>query len=254
MARMNLAFAEQVAAKLEAANLEVKNEPSVGGLTPDFVVTLSNQRNVVIEAKGWKPTEVNLARARREAEFFRSQLGALDALVVLPEVPDDHAGDEVLGLDSLVTHLIGLAATKPASNTASSLIEEAKQTMFCAMPYDESFDDVFRYPMRGAASDNGLTARRVDQDEFRGDVVDKIKGLIKSSAILVADMSGSNPNVMYEVGYADGLGIPVIPICSTPLDKLPFDVAQQNTILYSVGQTGQLVPKLSERVARVLPE
>lgn len=252
MARMNSEFAERVAAELYATEFEVQVEPTIGGLIPDFLVGLSDGRQVVIEAKGWTPTEASLTRARRESQFFRDQLGASAALVVLPDVPSDNADDEVLGLDRLVAHLHQLAETEPGPDWSSVQVDTPRSAMFCAMPFDGAFDDVYRYAMGGAANQNSLAARRVDKNEFIGNVVEKVNSLIQSAVVVVADMSGSNPNVMFEVGLAEGARVPVIPICSTPLGDLPFDVKQQNTIEYAVGQIGDLVPKLSKRVGVVL--
>jgi nucleoside 2-deoxyribosyltransferase len=53
---------------------------------------------------------------------------------------------------------------------------------------------------------------------------------------------------MYEIGYAVGRGKPVIHICSTPLGKLPFDVAQINTIAYTRGRTHRLGELLASRI------
>lgn len=50
---------------------------------------------------------------------------------------------------------------------------------------------------------------------------------------LVADMTGLNPNVFYELGVAHGVGIPTVHI-TKDIDELPFDLKQYNTIEYSL--------------------
>ena len=49
--------------------------------------------------------------------------------------------------------------------------------------------------------------------------------------IIVADVSGNNPNVMWELGYAMALGKPAIPI-STNVGRLPFNIREMRTIPY----------------------
>jgi hypothetical protein len=54
---------------------------------------------------------------------------------------------------------------------------------------------------------------------------------------VMADLSGSAPNVLFEVGFAFALGKPCVLVCSTPLNELPFDIRNQKTISYAKGQT-----------------
>jgi len=252
MATLSKGFSDDLAQTLELEGFDVAVEPTIKGLTPDFVVTLSTGRSVVLEAKHWKASEPNLIRAQQQAEFYRDNLGFSDAFVVLPSVPSDSRTEFVVGLDRLGASLRQLESIPFQESAAAPVVEPAKPVMFCAMPFDPVFDDVFHYAMRSAADDSGLTARRVDQDEYVGGVESRILGLIRESVVVVADLSGSNSNVTYEVGYADGLGKPVVLICSTPFSDLPFNVAHLNTLEYARGQTNQLTQRLTTRVTSAL--
>jgi hypothetical protein len=79
-----------------------------------------------------------------------------------------------------------------------------------------------------------------------------VLAMIRSSVAVVADLSESNPNVMYELGFAKGLPRPAVMICSTDLGDLPFNVRNLNVIPYTKGQTLKLVPKLAARLRKVL--
>ena len=129
---------------------------------------------------------------------------------------------------------------------------EVKKKIFAAMPFLEKYDDVFFVAMRYAADQLGAVCERIDTEEFTGDIIQEIKERIKTSAAVLGDLSGSNPNVLYEVGYAQGADIPTVHICSTPLSKLPFDVKPWNTIPYKIGQTHLLKDKLVTRLRAVL--
>jgi hypothetical protein len=48
---------------------------------------------------------------------------------------------------------------------------------------------------------------------------------------VIADLTGSNPNVYLEVGYAWGKGRPTL-LLSQNLEDLTFDVKSQRCILY----------------------
>lgn len=251
MARSNFAFAEQVHEVLLQGGYRTEVEPTVGGFTPDFAVHLSNNQVALVEAKSWHPTAANLDRALAERRFMQERLGAVEAVIVLPGVPEAVAADGIVALDRLLEYLAEREGWRHKGSVTPASVEDPKPIMFCAMPFDSAYDDVFFVAMLGAATKVGLTARRVDQDEFSDDIVERILTLIEQSAVVVADLSEAKPNVMYEVGYARGVEKPVVAISSSPLTDLPFDVAHNNTLAYSKGQTHQLVERLAARVAAV---
>jgi hypothetical protein len=60
----------------------------------------------------------------------------------------------------------------------------------------------------------GCVAIRIDKEQPLGGTVDRIKTEIRRAAFVVADFTDERPSCYYEVGYADGRGIPVICIAS----------------------------------------
>src|SRR6185436_18988176 len=140
----------------------------------------------------------------------------------------------------------------PTFPALAPALRPAVRTIFAAMPFSGLYEDAFFVAITYAAEKVGAAAKRVDQDPFEGDVVERIETLIRSSAAVVADLSESRPNVLYEVGFARALGIPTIPICSTPLSDLPFDVRNWNTLAYAKGRTHELRERLAERIRAAL--
>jgi hypothetical protein len=112
--------------------------------------------------------------------------------------------------------------------------------VFVAMPFTSEFDDVFFVAARRAALRLHLYAKRIDRPYFSGEVVPRIRAELNESKAVIADVSGANPNVLYEVGFAHALGKPMVQICRTPLADLPFDVRAWNTISYEAGRTDAL--------------
>src|SRR5438552_18832292 len=86
--------------------------------------------------------------------------------------------------------------------------------------------------MRYAAGQAGAVCVRVNRRECQGSVVDEIQRLSRKSVAVFVDLSGAKPNVLDETGYAHALKKPCIHICSTPLEKVPFDVHQWKTTKY----------------------
>jgi nucleoside 2-deoxyribosyltransferase len=58
-----------------------------------------------------------------------------------------------------------------------------------------------------------------------------IKQAIERADFVIADLTGSNPDVMYEVGYAQALRKPVLPIIQLE-DTIPSDLAGQQFFVY----------------------
>lgn len=71
----------------------------------------------------------------------------------------------------------------------------------------------------------------MDEIKTPTDITQDILKLIESSKIVIADLSGANPNVYYEMGLAHDRGRIVIPI-SNSKERLPFDNRQIRTIFF----------------------
>jgi nucleoside 2-deoxyribosyltransferase len=138
------------------------------------------------------------------------------------------------------------------SRTSPAATSEVGKLIFAAMPFAPQYEDVFFVAMSYAAEQVGAVCDRVDRREFQGNVVNEIETMIRKSIAVIVDLSESKPNVLYEAGYAHALKKPCVHICSTPIEKLPFDVAQWKTSLYQPGQTHKLQKELTQRLKALL--
>lgn len=108
---------------------------------------------------------------------------------------------------------------------------QTKQHIFIAMPFDSGMDDIFYYGIQAPIHQHNLLCERIDNNEFTGDILAHIKQRIKTAFLVVADLSGMNPNVYLEVGYAWGVGKPVI-LLSKEGQEVKFDVQGEKRIIY----------------------
>lgn len=106
-----------------------------------------------------------------------------------------------------------------------------KPFCFVLMPFDPAFNDIYEFGIKGACSDVGLYCERVDEQIFLGSMLERIYSQISRADLLVADMTGKNPNVFYEVGYAHALGKNVVLLTSIAQD-IPFDLKHFPHIVY----------------------
>jgi hypothetical protein len=140
---------------------------------------------------------------------------------------------------------------KPEEQTAHQLTSAAavkqngpRSQLFVALPFSAEFDDVYFVAAKQAALKRGLYALKIGEEYFSGETASRIRKELERSVAVIADVSGANPNVLYEVGFAHALTKPMVQISRTPLAELPFDIRGWNTIHYSAGQTHALAKTL----------
>jgi hypothetical protein len=113
----------------------------------------------------------------------------------------------------------------------SAATVESKPRAFVAMPFSDEMEDVFYYGIQNPVRQLGYICERVDQAAFTGDILEQVKMRIENAEIVIADLTGSNPNVYLEVGYAWGKGRPTV-LVANKKDDLKFDVRGQKCLKY----------------------
>ena len=101
-------------------------------------------------------------------------------------------------------------------------------------------DEVFSYLIAPVCEELGYKPVRVDQVDAVDNINETIINYLKTAPMVVADMTGHNPNAFYELGFRQALELPLVPIIQAG-NRLPFDVISQRTVFYnlSVGKIEQ---------------
>lgn len=105
------------------------------------------------------------------------------------------------------------------------------------MPFSREFQDVYD-TIKNSCRGVNMECRRVDDIWKNSVIIQDIFELIYSSSIVIADLSGKNPNVFYEVGIAHTLGKSVIPIVRH-IDDIPFDLRHHRALEYCDNSEGR---------------
>ena len=71
-------------------------------------------------------------------------------------------------------------------------------------------------------------------------LVESVQQEIARADIIIADLTGSNPNVMYEVGFAHALRKPVILIIQQGAGHVPFDLTGYIYFVYDPSKPDEL--------------
>lgn len=103
---------------------------------------------------------------------------------------------------------------------------------FVIMPFKKPFNTYYQQILKPAIEECSLKAIRADEVYGIKPIVNDIIECIINADIIIAELTGKNPNVNYELGIAHALGKNVIMISQT-IEDIPFDYRHLRIILYN---------------------
>ena len=107
-----------------------------------------------------------------------------------------------------------------------------KKTCFVIMPFGEYFNTYYDDIYIPAIKDTDLTAKRADDFYKPGYIIKDIWDNINQCELLLADLTGKNQNVFYELGLAHAINKPVV-IIAENIEDIPFDIRGLRVITYN---------------------
>jgi nucleoside 2-deoxyribosyltransferase len=107
------------------------------------------------------------------------------------------------------------------------------------MPFVSHLNFFYLYFKRHIEETHNVRCERADSKILTVPFLDKIVEYIKQADVLIADCSGRNPNVFYELGMAHALGKKVILITGDDLKDAPADVRHFDFIKYDLSDALQ---------------
>ncbi|HEX8176522.1 MAG TPA: hypothetical protein VF543_15635 [Pyrinomonadaceae bacterium] len=125
-----------------------------------------------------------------------------------------------------------------------------KPFVFVLMPFSKQFDDIYQLGIRSACIDAGAYCERVDEQIFVENILERLYNQIAKADLIVAEMTGRNANVFYEVGYAHALKKQVI-LLTQNAEDIPFDLKHYPHIVYE-GSIVNLKEQLEIRVRWII--
>jgi hypothetical protein len=127
---------------------------------------------------------------------------------------------------------------------------------FIIMPFALAFDDVAG-TIRTAVEAAGLKPLRGDNIQEAGHILTQIWNSLLKARYVVADLSQTNGNVLYELGLAHAMGHEAI-LVTQDMGYVPFDLRAQRHIIYTPTEAGlkKFGPELTvmlQQAAKPLP-
>jgi len=125
--------------------------------------------------------------------------------------------------------------------TKETLSQRRRSLCFVLMPFSPDFDALYENALRPAVEEiQGLSCLRADEIYGPRPIMTDIWRSIQKAALLIADLTGRNPNVLYELGLAHAQHKPVVLITQDIAD-VPFDLRAIRCLVYSNTRPGRTV-------------
>lgn len=129
-------------------------------------------------------------------------------------------------------------------------INEAANTAFVYMPFQKELQEVYRSGIKATLEDLGWTCHRSDEKFDTPEIICTICKNTQEASLVIADLTGRNPNVFLELGLAFGLQKYVVLLSQTAKD-IPFDTRTFRTILYSAHEIPQLKANINTLIKSI---
>jgi len=123
---------------------------------------------------------------------------------------------------------------------------------FIVMPFSLDWSDAVHQTLSSACKSLAVQPIRGDDMFTPTDILVDIWQSINSADFVIADISGKNPNVLYELGIAHTLAKPVL-IISQSANDIPIDLSTRRIIIYGRNE-GLWQETLSNKVTKAIQE
>lgn len=135
------------------------------------------------------------------------------------------------------------------------MANQARQKMcFVIMPFIPELHYFYLYLKQYIEGNYSITCERADAQVLTKPILEKINEYIQSADLIIADCSGRNPNVMYELGIAHAYGKDVILITHDDINDAPSDIRHYEFIKYDLSNHVQFLNRLDNALRNVIIE
>ncbi len=197
-------------------------------LFPSETISVDELAEAVAEKTAAKVQEV---QQKRDQELVEQTLKYNEALKLKP-------GELVFG--------------KPSESS------QFKGDIFMIMPFADAFKGIYTDVIRPLVKELGLSITRGDEfTSANGVIMEEVWSALNNCQFVIAEITGGNDNVFYELGIAHTLNKPAILITqATAPEKVPFDIRHLRYIQYenTVSGGAKLRDDLKASIARLLSD
>jgi hypothetical protein len=125
----------------------------------------------------------------------------------------------------------------------------SKPEAFIIMPYKDPYENVYKKAILTVLKDSGFEPVRADEAKRSTPFSLDIEAMLRSSDLVIAEVSDSNLNVYYELGLANALKKEIILLSHDP-STLPSDTKHVRHLVYDVNKLNELKITFKEWVEK----
>ncbi len=131
---------------------------------------------------------------------------------------------------------------------------EVKRMCFFIMPFAPELHYFYLYLKQYIEDRYAIRCERADDQVLTKPILEKINDLIQEADVIIADCSGRNANVFYELGIAHAHEKKVILITHDPIEEAPSDIRHFEFIPYQLDKHTEFLAKLDNALHNVFFE
>jgi len=227
---------------------------SYARLDPDAYIKRNDDGTYAVGLDAFrKANEARMALCEHLQFLERAALITIEHFAALPSI------FKLSGSFDKLQKALGLSLTELCRRSRHSILVSplfrVQRTegydVFIAMPFQESLNWTAQ-TIRDSCNALGLRSIRGDDVFGTHHVIDNIFSLIAGTSVVVADCTGKNTNVFYELGLAHAIGKTVILVTQNESD-VPFDLRHWRFIQYRQGDQ-EFSHRLSRHISAAMLE
>jgi len=230
MCRVQIGFANQVQAAGIVLGYRSQEQRYVfvelGGANSAYSV------GEYVSGFGWRPlvTSGQIDNLRADREYvLQTNLTGQNLRVLVDSVPVI----EYLLSSPLEGRQTGLiAAGNQRVEFSGFTVHSGRPKAFVVMQFAEPYDTFYKEVIQQRATAAGFDVIRIDEKAGPGVIFQDIQREIEDSDVVIAEITPTNANVFYELGYAHALKKPTILLAQRGAE-LPFDIRSFRVVFYN---------------------
>jgi nucleoside 2-deoxyribosyltransferase len=125
-----------------------------------------------------------------------------------------------------------IAAGSQRIDFSGFAVHTGRPKAFVVMQFAEPYDTFHKEVIQQRATSAGFDVIRIDEKAGPGVIFQDIQREIEDSDVVIAEITPTNPNVFYELGYAHALKKPTILLAQRGAE-LPFDIRSFRVVFYN---------------------
>ena len=125
---------------------------------------------------------------------------------------------------------------------------------FVIMPFRDDLNYFYLYLHDYLKNHHGIHCERGDHKVLTIPLLEKIKIGLQEADVIIADITGKNPNVFYELGLSDAYDKRVVLITQDETQDVPSDIRHLEFIKYSLGHHIEFLSRLDNALHHVFVE